>query len=330
MAQRVMAVYGKGGSGKSFLTSCLSVRLTQMGKRVLQIGCDPKHDSTATLFKGVLLPTILEVWREFHENGDDESLSPADVIFERNGVYAAELGGPETGRGCGGKGIVLGFDTLAKLGLFDWDFDYVLLDFLGDVVCGGFGMAFARSIAREIMIVASNDQQSLYVANNVSRAVAHYSEEGSDSNVLGLILNKDDGSGIAQGFADRIGVPVLANMPFVPEAVVMKDAFEVMEIPAMRAAMDRFIARMDVATPVIPQPVDFEEFYKLFAQNTKGSLRSATMASLYDRGGDAQGIDLAAEARRFDAGVRELVEGPAPVTMPVRTFKGRSLAMSAN
>ena len=199
MGQRIIAVYGKGGSGKSFLTSCLSVRLVQQGKRVLQIGCDPKHDSTATLFKGVLLPTILEVWREFHENGDDENLTASDVIFERNGVYAAELGGPETGRGCGGKGIVLGFDTLAKWVLFNWDFDVVLLDFLGDVVCGGFGMSFARSIAREIMIVGSNDQQSLYVANNVSRAVAHYSDEGSESEVLGIILNKDDGSGRMRG-----------------------------------------------------------------------------------------------------------------------------------
>ena len=146
--QRIIAVYGKGGSGKSFLTSCLSVRMVQQGRRVLQIGCDPKHDSTATLFKGLLLPTILEVWREFHENGDDDSLTAGDVIFERGGVYAAELGGPETGRGCGGKGIVLGFDTLMKLGLADWDFDVILLDFLGDLVCGGFGMSFARSIAR--------------------------------------------------------------------------------------------------------------------------------------------------------------------------------------
>jgi chlorophyllide a reductase subunit X len=283
MSQRVVAIYGKGGSGKSFLSSCLSVRLVQRGKRVLQIGCDPKHDSTATLFKGVLLPTILEVWREFHENGDDESLTAADVIFERNGVYAAELGGPETGRGCGGKGIVLGFDTLAKLGLFSWDFDVVLLDFLGDVVCGGFGMSFARSIAREIVIVAGNDQQSLYVANNVSRAVAHYSDEGSDSKVLGLILNKDDGTGVAQAYAEQVGVPVLANMPFIPQAVMMKDAFEVMEIPEMRDAMDRFIEAMDVTEAVVPNPLDFEEFYRMFQQKTRGRLRQATPDELLSR-----------------------------------------------
>lgn len=283
MAQRVIAVYGKGGSGKSFLSSCLSVRMVQRGLRVLQIGCDPKHDSTATLFKGVLLPTILEVWREFHENGDDDSLSASDVIFERNGVFAAELGGPETGRGCGGKGIVLGFDTLQKLGLFEWDFDVVLLDFLGDVVCGGFGMSFARSIAREIIIVAGNDQQSLYVANNVSRAVAHYSDEGSESEVLGFILNKDDGTGVCQEFANQIGVPVLSNMPFVPEAVVMKDAFEVMEIPAMRDAIDRLIDNIDTTTAVVPQPLDFEEFYKMFQQQAKGKLRSASVDELMSR-----------------------------------------------
>lgn len=283
MSQRIIAVYGKGGSGKSFLTSCLSVRLVQQGKRVLQIGCDPKHDSTATLFKGVLLPTILEVWREFHENGDDENLTASDVIFERNGVYAAELGGPETGRGCGGKGIVLGFDTLAKMGLFNWDFDIVLLDFLGDVVCGGFGMSFARSIAREIMIVGSNDQQSLYVANNVSRAVAHYSDEGSESQVLGIILNKDDGSGVCEEFARHIGVPILTNMPFCPEAVMMKDAFEVMEIPAMRDAMDRLIETIAVTQSVVPNPLDLEEFYELFRQKTTGRLRSASLDELISR-----------------------------------------------
>jgi chlorophyllide a reductase subunit X len=281
--QRVIAVYGKGGSGKSFLSSCISVRLQQRGTRVLQIGCDPKHDSTATLFKGVLLPTILEVWREFHENGDDESVTASDVIFERNGVYAAELGGPETGRGCGGKGIVLGFDTLAKLGLFDWDFDVTLLDFLGDVVCGGFGMSFARSIAREIVIVAGNDQQSLYVANNVSRAVAHYSDEGSESKILGIILNKDDGSGVAQEFAERIGVPVLANMPFIPQAVQAKDAFEVMEIPEMRDAVDKLIESINSHTAVVPQPLDFEEFYKMFQQKARGKLRSASMKELMSR-----------------------------------------------
>jgi len=283
MGQRVIAIYGKGGSGKSFLSSCLSVRLVQQGKRVLQIGCDPKHDSTATLFRGVLLPTILEVWREFHENGDDDSLTAGDVIFERNGVYAAELGGPETGRGCGGKGIVLGFDTLAKLGLFSWDFDVVLLDFLGDVVCGGFGMSFARSIAREIVIVAGNDQQSLYVANNVSRAVAHYSDEGSESKVLGIILNKDDGTGVAKCYADQTGIPILANMPFVPKAVMMKDAFEVMEIPEMRDAMDRFIEQMGVTEAVVPNPLDFEEFYQMFQQNTRGKLRQASAEELMSR-----------------------------------------------
>jgi 3,8-divinyl chlorophyllide a/chlorophyllide a reductase subunit X len=281
--QRVIAIYGKGGSGKSFLTSCLSVRLVQRGKRVLQIGCDPKHNSTATLFRGILLPTILEVWREFHENGDDDSLTAGDVIFERNGVYAAELGGPETGRGCGGKGIVLGFDTLMKLGLADWDFDVILLDFLGDVVCGGFGMSFARSIAREIIIVAANDQQSLYVANNVSRAVAHYHDEGSSSEVLGIILNKDDGTGLAEEYAGQVGIPILGKMPFVPAAVQLKDAFDVMEIPEMRAAIDRLIDNVDNTQSVVPQPLDFEEFYRMFQQKTRGKLRSAKLPELYRR-----------------------------------------------
>ena len=119
----------------------------------------------------------------------------------------------EVGRGCGGRGIIHGFEMLEKLGFHDWDFDYVLLDFLGDVVCGGFGLPIARDMAQKVILVASNDLQSLYVANNVCSAVEYFRKMGGNVGVAGLVVNKDDQSGEAQAFADSVGIPVLAAIP---------------------------------------------------------------------------------------------------------------------
>jgi chlorophyllide a reductase subunit X len=136
-----------------------------------------------------------------------------DVCFKRDGVYAMELGGPEVGRGCGGRGIIHGFETLEKLGFHDWDFDYVLLDFLGDVVCGGFGLPIARDMCQKVIVVGSNDLQSLYVANNVCSAVEYFRKLGGNVGVAGMVINKDDGTGEASAFADSVGIPVLASIP---------------------------------------------------------------------------------------------------------------------
>ena len=124
-----------------------------------------------------------------------------------------ELGGPEVGRGCGGRGIIHGFELLEKLGFHDWGFDYVLLDFLGDVVCGGFGLPIARDMCQKVIVVGSNDLQSLYVANNVCSAVEYFRKLGGNVGVGGLVINKDDGTGEAQAFADAAGIPVLASIP---------------------------------------------------------------------------------------------------------------------
>jgi chlorophyllide a reductase subunit X len=136
-----------------------------------------------------------------------------DVCFKRDGVFAMELGGPEVGRGCGGRGIIHGFELLEKLGFHDWDFDYVLLDFLGDVVCGGFGLPIARDMAQKVIVVGSNDLQSLYVANNVCSAVEYFRKLGGNVGVAGMVINKDDGTGEAQAFAEAVGIPVLAAIP---------------------------------------------------------------------------------------------------------------------
>ncbi|RZL88516.1 MAG: chlorophyllide reductase iron protein subunit X, partial [Variovorax sp.] len=158
---QIIAIYGKGGIGKSFTLANLSYMMAQQGKRVLLIGCDPKSDTTSLLFGGRACPTIIETSSKKKLAG--EAVQIGDVCFKRDGVYAMELGGPEVGRGCGGRGIIHGFELLEKLGFHQWDFDYVLLDFLGDVVCGGFGLPIARDMCQKVIVVGSNDLQSLYV-----------------------------------------------------------------------------------------------------------------------------------------------------------------------
>ena len=126
---QIIAIYGKGGIGKSFTLANLSYMMAQQGKKVLLIGCDPKSDTTSLLFGGRACPTIIETSSRKKLAG--EAVAIGDVCFKRDGVFAMELGGPEVGRGCGGRGIIHGFETLEKLGFHDWGFDYVLLDFLG-------------------------------------------------------------------------------------------------------------------------------------------------------------------------------------------------------
>ena len=208
---QIIAIYGKGGIGKSFTLANLSHMMAEQGKRVLLIGCDPKSDTTSLLFGGKACPTIIETSTKKKLAGEEVKIG--DVCFKRGGVFAMELGGPEVGRGCGGRGIIHGFELLEKLGFHDWDFDYVLLDFLGDVVCGGFGLPIARDMAQKVILVASNDLQSLYVANNVCSAVEYFRKLGGNVGVAGLVINKDDGSGEAQAFAEAVDIPILASIP---------------------------------------------------------------------------------------------------------------------
>ena len=202
---QIIAIYGKGGIGKSFTLANLSYMMAQQGKKVLLIGCDPKSDTTSLLFGGRACPTIIETSTRKKLAGDQVAIG--DVCFKRDGVFAMELGGPEVGRGCGGRGIIHGFELLEKLGFHDWGFDYVLLDFLGDVVCGGFGLPIARDMCQKVIVVGSNDLQSLYVANNVCSAVEYFRKLGGNVGVGGLVINKDDGTGEAQAFAKAAGIP---------------------------------------------------------------------------------------------------------------------------
>lgn len=252
-----VAIYGKGGAGKSFLTSMIAKELTARQRRVLQMGCDPKHDSVVTHFGGALIPTVLGTWAKFEAEGKAEELAPEDVMFKGEGVYCMELGGPESARGCGGRGITFGFQLLEKWGLSEWNFHYMLLDFLGDVVCGGFGTPIARSMADKLIIVCSNEAQSMYAANNIASAVRYFANNGGRTKCLGLFVNKDDGSGKAQKMAEWLGIPVLANLPLIPQDEVMPGGVPHRQIAS---AVKDVIAAIDTFEAVVPNQVDFVEF----------------------------------------------------------------------
>ncbi len=194
------------------------------------------------------------------------------MCFIRDGVFAMELGGPEVGRGCGGRGIIHGFELLEKLGFHDWGFDYVLLDFLGDVVCGGFGLPIARDMCQKVIVVGSNDLQSLYVANNVCSAVDYFRKMGGNVGVAGMVINKDDGTGEAQAFADAVGIPVLSAIP-ANEDIRRKSAnYEIVGMPggAWAPMFETLAEQVADAPPVRPTPLTHDALLGLFKGDAVG------------------------------------------------------------
>jgi chlorophyllide a reductase subunit X len=213
-----------------------------------------------------------------------QAVSISDVCFKRDGVFAMELGGPEVGRGCGGRGIIHGFETLEKLGFHDWGFDYVLLDFLGDVVCGGFGLPIARDMCQKVIVVGSNDLQSLYVANNVCSAVEYFRKLGGNVGVAGMVINKDDGTGEAQAFAANAGIPVLAAIPANEDIRRKSASYEIIGKPdsewgSLFADLAKNVAE---APPMRPKPQTQDELLSLFSADTVGRNVVLEPATLFD------------------------------------------------
>jgi len=284
---QIIAIYGKGGIGKSFTLANLSYMMAQQGKKVLLIGCDPKSDTTSLLFGGRACPTIINTSSLKKQAGDDVAIG--DVCFKRDGVYAMELGGPEVGRGCGGRGIIHGFETLEKLGFHDWGFDFVLLDFLGDVVCGGFGLPIARDMCQKVIVVGSNDLQSLYVANNVCSATEYFRKLGGHVGVAGIVINKDDGTGEARAFAEKAGIPVLAAIPADDDIRRKSAKYEIIGRPEspwgdLFATLAKNVAE---APPLSPTPLSHESLLSLFSSDAVGRDVVLEPATLEDMCGPA-------------------------------------------
>ncbi|CEI73326.1 MULTISPECIES: AAA family ATPase [Romboutsia] len=209
---RKIAIYGKGGIGKSTTTSNLSAALSQLGYKVMQIGCDPKADSTKNLMKGKFIPTVLDV---MNEKGDDIDLK--DIVFEGyNGVLCVEAGGPTPGVGCAGRGIIAAFEKLEELEAFEvYKPDIVIYDVLGDVVCGGFSMPIRNGYAKDVYIVTSGEMMSMYAASNISTAVNQFKSRGYAS-LKGIILNAKNVDGeveLVENLCNEINSNVFHYIP---------------------------------------------------------------------------------------------------------------------
>lgn len=218
-----IAIYGKGGIGKSTVTSNLAAAFAVMGKRVIQIGCDPKADSTINLLGGEPLRPVMNYMRE--EDEEPERLE--DISREGfGGVLCIETGGPTPGLGCAGRGIIATFQLLEDLKLFEtWKPDVVLYDVLGDVVCGGFAAPIREGYAEKVLIVTSGEKMALYAANNISSAVRNF-EDRSYARIFGIVLNHrnvENETEKVQAFAEKSNIPIVGEILRSDEIIRWED-----------------------------------------------------------------------------------------------------------
>ncbi len=236
---KVFAIYGKGGIGKSTTSSNLSAAFSHMGKRVLQIGCDPKHDSTFTLTKK-MLPTVIDVLEtvDFHP----EELRPEDFVFPGyNGVMCVEAGGPPAGTGCGGYVVGQTVKLLKEHHLLE-DTDVVIFDVLGDVVCGGFAAPLQH--ADRALIVTANDFDSIFAMNRIVQAIG---AKAKNYNVRlgGVIANRSAGTDQIDKYNDRIGLTLAAHFPDLDairrSRLKKSTLFEMEDSPGLQAVKDEYM-----------------------------------------------------------------------------------------
>lgn len=208
---RQVAIYGKGGIGKSTTTQNLTVGLGEMGKKVMIVGCDPKADSTRLVLGGLAQKSVLDTLREEGEEVELENI----LKIGKFGIRCVESGGPEPGVGCAGRGIITSINMLESLGAYTEDLDYVFYDVLGDVVCGGFAMPIREGKAQEIYIVASGELMALYAANNISKGIQRYATTGG-CRLGGIICNSrkvDHEQELLENFAQELGSQLIYFVP---------------------------------------------------------------------------------------------------------------------
>jgi nitrogenase iron protein NifH len=274
---RQIAIYGKGGIGKSTISSNLSMALHEQGHKVMQVGCDPKRDSTRSLTGGRLIPTVLETYRNFLRVGKDEyAISLKDIVFEgERGIYCVESGGPEPGVGCAGRGVLTAINILRDLKAFDtYGVDVVIYDVLGDVVCGGFAQPIREGYAREIYLVCSGAFMSLYAANNIAKGIRRLSKQG-ETGLAGVICNSSGNElferNMLTEYAKSLGsslIHIIPHSPVIQACEVESSTVLVHSPQSAEADAFRQLARLVIsnAKPVIPTPIEelteLEEMYR--------------------------------------------------------------------
>ena len=283
---RQIAIYGKGGIGKSTIAANLAVAFRERGLEVMQVGCDPKRDSTRSLTGGRMVPTVLETLRDHLRAGRDQSaIALEDVVFLGDrGVRCVESGGPEPGVGCAGRGVLTALQILKDLKAFQtYGVDVVVYDILGDVVCGGFAQPIREGFAQEIYLLCSGAFMSLYAANNIAKGIRRLARRG-ETGLAGVICNSAGDEpfekAVLSDFAETLGTRLIGFVPRSPVIqacevegrTVLEHSPKSAEAEVFRGLAER-VLRND--SRVIPTPVEeVSELEALYRRHLDGQRKA--------------------------------------------------------
>lgn len=268
---RQIAVYGKGGIGKSTTTQNTVAGLCALGKKVMIVGCDPKADSTRLMLHSKAQTTVMDLIRE---KGTVDDLDLSEVLrVGFGGTKCVESGGPEPGVGCAGRGVITAINFLEAEGAYTPDLDFVFYDVLGDVVCGGFAMPIRENKAEEIYIVCSGEMMAMYAANNISRGILKYATSGK-VRLGGLICNSrntDREAELIEALAKRLGTQMIHFVPRDNE--VQRAELRRMTVieysPQHKQAAEYLALAQKIADNkmlVVPKPLQMEELEDLLME----------------------------------------------------------------
>jgi nitrogenase iron protein NifH len=266
---RQIAIYGKGGIGKSTTTQNLTAALGEMGKQIMIVGCDTKADSTRLILNGLAQKTVLDTLREEGEDIDLDEIMKTGYA----GIRCVESGGPEPGVGCAGRGIITSINMLEQLGAYTDDLDYVFYDVLGDVVCGGFAMPIREGKAEEIYIVASGEMMAMYAANNISKGIKRFASTGR-ARLGGIICNSrqvDNEYEMLKAFAEELGSQMIHFVPrdnMVQRAEINKKTVIDYDPSEPQAAEYRALAKAIDGNDmfVVPKPMEQDRLEEILME----------------------------------------------------------------